>query len=79
MAISIINLNKLLRLCALPKNELITELRSDLRSERDKVLGKKSRGGHFQHPWLGRSRAVHFRSEITSSRYSWLSSRGQTA
>lgn len=51
MSIQIINLNKLLRLCALPENELISELRDDLRNERNKKLGKKSRGGHFHHPW----------------------------
>jgi hypothetical protein len=51
MSIQIINLNKLLRLCALPENELIAELRDDLRNERNKKLGLDSGGGHFHHPW----------------------------
>lgn len=51
MSIQIINLNKLLRLCALPENELISELRDDLRTERNKKLGLASGGGHFHHPW----------------------------
>lgn len=51
MTIKVINLNKLLKICSLAENRLITELRSDLRAERDKLLGHKSGGGHFQHPW----------------------------
>lgn len=51
MSIKIINLNKLLRLCMLQGNGLIGELRSDLRAERNKKLGIKSGGGHFQYPW----------------------------
>lgn len=51
MTIKVINLNKLLKICGLAENRLITELRSDLRTERDKLLGQKSGGGHFQHPW----------------------------
>lgn len=52
MTIKVINLSKLLRLCALPENRLIGELRDDLRKERDKLLGKKKRGGgHFHYPW----------------------------
>lgn len=51
MSIQIINLNKLLRLCALPENKLITALRSDLNAERKKLLGRKAGGGHFHYPW----------------------------
>lgn len=52
MTIKVINLSKLLRLCALPENRLTGELRDDLRKERDKLLGKKKRGGgHFHYPW----------------------------
>ncbi|SNS83507.1 hypothetical protein SAMN06295912_11864 [Sphingomonas laterariae] len=51
MTIKTINLNKLLRLCALQEKGLISELRSDLRSERDKKLGIKGGGGHFHYPW----------------------------
>ncbi len=51
MTVKVINLNKLIRLCMLPANELTSELRSDLRNERDKMLGVKSGGGHFHHPW----------------------------
>lgn len=51
MTIKVINLNKLLRICALPENGLLSELRSDLRSERNKTLGIKTGGGHFHHPW----------------------------
>lgn len=51
MSIQIINLNKLLRLCALRENVLISELRSDLRGERNKQLGIETGGGHFHHPW----------------------------
>lgn len=51
MTIRVINLNKLLKLCMIPENELISELRSDLRSERDKQLGIKSGGNHFHYPW----------------------------
>lgn len=52
MTIRLINLNKLLQLCGLPENELVSELRKDLRKERDKLLKiKKSGGGHFHHPW----------------------------
>lgn len=53
MTIKVINLNKLLYLCALPDNVLTSELRDDLRTERNKRLGKKSGGGHFHHPWWG--------------------------
>ena len=51
MSIQIINLNKLLRLCTLPENKLITELKADLNAERKKLDGQKSGGGHFHHPW----------------------------
>jgi hypothetical protein len=51
MTIKVINLNKLLKLFALPENKLISELRDDLRGERDKLLKKSSGGGHFHHPW----------------------------
>jgi hypothetical protein len=52
MTIKVINLNKLLRLCALAENKLIGELRDDLRKERDKLRGKKKKGGgHFHYPW----------------------------
>ena len=51
MAIRNMNLNKLLKLCCLPEKGLISELRADLRLERDKLLGSKSGGGHFHHPW----------------------------
>jgi hypothetical protein len=51
MSIKSINLNKLLRLCALPDNKLIGELRDDLRKERDKLFKKKTGGGHFHYPW----------------------------
>ena len=51
MNIDVVNLNKLLRLFALPENELIGELRSELRTQRDKADGKKVGGGHFHHPW----------------------------
>jgi hypothetical protein len=51
MTIKVINLNKLLRLCALAENKLIGELRDDLRNERNKLRGKKTGGGHFHYPW----------------------------
>lgn len=52
MTIRVINLNKLLKLCALPDNKLVGEIRTELRNERDKLLKiKKSGGGHFHHPW----------------------------
>jgi hypothetical protein len=52
MSIKVINLNKLLRFCQLPENELTGELRTDLRNERDKLRAKKKRGGgHFHYPW----------------------------
>lgn len=51
MTVKVINLNKLIRLCMLPDKQLISELRSDLRGERDKRLGVKTGGGHFHHPW----------------------------
>lgn len=52
MTIKVINLSKLLRLCALPENLLKGELRDDLRKERDKLRGKKKKGGgHFHYPW----------------------------
>lgn len=52
MTIKVINLNKLLKLCSLPENLLISELRDDLRTERDKLRGKKKQGGgHFHYPW----------------------------
>src|SRR4051812_8333800 len=52
MTIKVINLSKLLRLCSLPENKLISELRDDLRKERDKARGKKKKGGgHFHYPW----------------------------
>jgi hypothetical protein len=51
VSIQIINLNKLLSLCALPENKLITALKSDLNAERKKLAGRKSGGGHFHHPW----------------------------
>lgn len=51
MAIKVINLSKLLRICSLPDNKLTSELRDDLRKERDKLLGKRKSGGHFHYPW----------------------------
>jgi hypothetical protein len=51
MSIQIINLNKLLLLCALPENKLITALKADLNAEREKLIGRKSGGGHFHYPW----------------------------
>lgn len=51
MSIKVINLNKLLYLCGLPENKLISELRNDLRTERNKILGRKVGGGHFHYPW----------------------------
>jgi hypothetical protein len=51
MSIQIINLNKLLRLCALPENLLIGDLRDYLRSERDAAQGVESTARHFHYPW----------------------------
>jgi hypothetical protein len=52
MTIKVINLSKLLKLCSLVDSKLIGELRDDLRKERDKLLGKKKKGGgHFHYPW----------------------------
>jgi hypothetical protein len=51
LTIKIINLNKMLKLFCSNEGALISELRSDLRSERDKLLGIKSGGGHFHYPW----------------------------
>lgn len=51
MTIKTINLNKLLKLCMLPENGLISELRDDLRTERNKLNGLKSGGGDFHGPF----------------------------
>lgn len=51
MSIQFINLNKLLKLCALPENRLISDLRDDLRAERNSNLGAQSNARHFHYPW----------------------------
>ncbi|WP_324748770.1 hypothetical protein SH591_08610 [Sphingomonas sp. LY54] len=51
MSIKVINLNKLLCLCELSENKLISALRNDLRTERNKMIGRKVGGGHFHYPW----------------------------
>lgn len=51
MSFQNINLNTLLRLCALPENLLIGELRNDLRNERDSLQGIESTARHFHYPW----------------------------
>lgn len=51
MTIKVINLNKLLKICALPENHLIGALRDDLRTERNKLNGTKSGGGDFHAPF----------------------------
>ena len=51
MTIKIINLNKLLKLFSADDRTRISELRSDLRSERDKLNGVRNGGGHFHYPW----------------------------
>ena len=51
MTIKVINLNKLLKLCALSENGLISAVRADLRAERDKAQGQDGGGGDFHGPF----------------------------
>jgi hypothetical protein len=51
MSIDLIHLNKLLRLFYMPDNELISELRTDIRTEIKKESGYSDSGGHFYTPF----------------------------
>jgi hypothetical protein len=51
MSIKVINLNKLLKLCALTEKGLISAVRTDLRAERDKADGVEAGGGDFHGPF----------------------------
>lgn len=51
MTINVINLNKLLKLCALSEKALISAVRAELRAERDKAEGEEAGGGDFHGPF----------------------------
>ena len=51
MTVRVMNLNKLIRICASNESATTAALREDLRNERDNLIGLPTGGGHFQHPW----------------------------
>jgi hypothetical protein len=57
MTIKLINLNKLLKLLAIPDNGLTSALRDDLRSERKKLDGEVAGGGDFHAPFWSDAKA----------------------
>jgi hypothetical protein len=51
MSIRVMNLNKLLKFCALPENELVASLRRDLREDRKRLEIVNGGGGDFHCPF----------------------------